>query len=224
MCILTVYRRLQQPMARFLSLMDELISNLTQVVPTIILGDFNDDLSISSSSRLLQFMSTKGFSQLAQVPTTDSGSLLDYIYCNGKDRIVTLPDNQQMHSPRLILSFTYYFIFQVPLWWRSNRLMTTSMRMHTSCMPWSKHNCTLIVLQSTVKFERVIFILNKNCFHWCDYCYKSSQNYSYLKKFIPSEILYGKLYIIIESLLAKIFVMHIIADLGEIFVSESFWL
>ena len=52
-------------------------------MPTIILGDFNDDLlSTSTSSRLLQFMSSKGFSQLVQGPTTDSGSLLDHIYCN----------------------------------------------------------------------------------------------------------------------------------------------
>ena len=83
MCILTVYRRPQQPMATFLSLMDEFISNLPQIVPTIILGDFNNDLlSTSSSSTLLQFMSSKGFFQLIQVPTTDSGSLLDHIYCN----------------------------------------------------------------------------------------------------------------------------------------------
>ena len=83
MCILTVYRRPQQPMATFLSLMDEFISNLPQIVPTIILGDFNDDLlSTSSPSRLLQFMSSNGFFQLVQVPTTDSGSLLDHIYCN----------------------------------------------------------------------------------------------------------------------------------------------
>ena len=83
MCILTVYRHPQQPVTTFLSLMNKLISNLPQIVPTIILGDFNDDLlSTSASSRLLQFMSSKGFSQLVQAPTTDSGSLLDHIYCN----------------------------------------------------------------------------------------------------------------------------------------------
>jgi hypothetical protein len=83
-CVLTVYRRPQQLLTTFLSLMDEFLSNLPQIVPTIILGDFNDDLlSISSSSRLLQFMSSKGFSQLVQGSTTDSGSLLDHIYCYG---------------------------------------------------------------------------------------------------------------------------------------------
>ena len=83
MCTLAVYKRPQQPLTTFLSLMDEFITSLPQIVPTIILGDFNDDLlSISSSSRLLQLMSSKQFSQLVQVPTTDSGSLLDHIYCN----------------------------------------------------------------------------------------------------------------------------------------------
>ena len=86
MCILTVYRRPQQLLTTFLSLMDEFLSNLPQIVPTIILGDFNHDLlSTSTSSRLLQLMSSKGFSQLVQVPTTDSGSLLDHIYCNSVD-------------------------------------------------------------------------------------------------------------------------------------------
>ena len=61
-CIITVYRRPQQPLTTFLTLMDHLISNLPQIVPTIILGDFNDDpISTSPSLRLLHFMSSKGF-------------------------------------------------------------------------------------------------------------------------------------------------------------------
>ena len=60
------------------------MSNLPQIMPTIILGDFNDNLlATSGSSRLLQLMSSAGFSQLVRVPTTDSGSLLDHIYYNG---------------------------------------------------------------------------------------------------------------------------------------------
>ena len=83
MCIVAVYRR-PQPLATFLSLMDEFISSVPQIVPTIILGDFNDNLlSISSLSPLLELMSSRGFSQLVQVPTTDYGSLLDHIYYNG---------------------------------------------------------------------------------------------------------------------------------------------
>ena len=82
-CVVAVYRRPQLPLAIFLPLMDEFISNLPQIVPTIIVGDFNDDLfAISRLSRLSQLMSSRQFTQLVQVPTTDSGTLLDHIYCN----------------------------------------------------------------------------------------------------------------------------------------------
>ena len=40
-------------------------------------------LSTASSSRLLRLMSSKGFSQLVKVPTTDSGCLRDHIYYSG---------------------------------------------------------------------------------------------------------------------------------------------
>ena len=84
MCILAVYRRPQQPLAAFLSLFVNYLAILPNMIPTIIIGDFNEDLlSKSTSSRLLQLMSSRGFSQLVQVPTTDSGSLLDHIYFNG---------------------------------------------------------------------------------------------------------------------------------------------
>ena len=95
MCILTVYRHPQQPLATFLSLFGNYLAILPQIVPTIISGDFNEDLlSRSTSSRVLQFMSSIGFSQLVQVPTTDSGSLLDHIYYNGiiEDTVVDVID------------------------------------------------------------------------------------------------------------------------------------
>jgi ATP-dependent DNA helicase PIF1 len=80
MCIVVVYKRPQQPLQSFLLLLSDYISNLPQIVPTILLGDFNNNLlTPSSSSQLLQLM----LSQLVQVPTTDSGSLLDHIYYNG---------------------------------------------------------------------------------------------------------------------------------------------
>jgi endonuclease/exonuclease/phosphatase (EEP) superfamily protein YafD len=52
-------------------------------MPTIILGDFNDNLLSLGPSPLLQLMSSRRFSQLVEVPTTDFGSLLDHIYYNG---------------------------------------------------------------------------------------------------------------------------------------------
>ena len=82
-CIVTVYRRPQQSIAVFLPLLNSYMANLPQIVPTILIGDFNEDLlSRSTSSRILELMSSRGFSQLVQTPTTDSGSLLDHIYYN----------------------------------------------------------------------------------------------------------------------------------------------
>lgn len=55
-------------------------------MPTFVLGDFNDDLlPTPSSSKPIGFMSSRGFSQLITVPTTDSVSLLDHIYYNAAE-------------------------------------------------------------------------------------------------------------------------------------------
>ena len=84
MCVVAVYRRPQLPLATFLTLLNDYLSRIPhQHMPTVVLGDFNNVLSITSSSRLLRLMSSKGFSQLVKVPTTDPGSLLDHIYYNG---------------------------------------------------------------------------------------------------------------------------------------------
>lgn len=80
-CVVVVYQRPQLPMETFLPLLDNYLSRIPhQTMPTIVLGDFNDDVSTASSSQLLRMMSSKGFSQLVKVPTTDSGSSLDHIY------------------------------------------------------------------------------------------------------------------------------------------------
>lgn len=71
-------------METFLPLLDNYLSRIPhQTMPTIVLGDFNDDVSTASSSQLLRMMSSKGFSQLVKVPTTDSGSSIDHIYYTG---------------------------------------------------------------------------------------------------------------------------------------------
>ena len=86
MCVVAVYRRQQLPMIIFLSHFDYyLTAILHPTMPSVILGDFNDNLlsTTTNSFRLLGFMAAKGFSQQVTMPTTDSGSLLDHIYYNG---------------------------------------------------------------------------------------------------------------------------------------------
>ena len=84
MCVVAVYRRPQLPLSTFLPLLDDYLSRIPhQEIPTVVLGDFNEDLlSTAHSSRVVTLMTSKGFSQLVKLPTTDSGSLLDHIYYN----------------------------------------------------------------------------------------------------------------------------------------------
>ena len=84
MYVVAVYRRPQLPLSTFLPLLDDYLSRIShQEIPTVVLGDFNEDLlSTACSSRVVTLMTSKGFSQLVKLPTTDSGSLLDHIYYN----------------------------------------------------------------------------------------------------------------------------------------------
>ena len=50
-------------------------------IPTVIMGDVNEDL-MKKKSKLKDFLSGKGFSQLIEQPTFDKGSLIDHIYVN----------------------------------------------------------------------------------------------------------------------------------------------
>ena len=86
MCIVTVYRRPQLQLATFLTLLRHYIANTPhQTLPTVVLGDFNECLSETTAnpSPLLGLMTSLGFNQLVDSPTTDSGSQLDHIYYNG---------------------------------------------------------------------------------------------------------------------------------------------
>lgn len=53
-------------------------------VVSIITGDFNEDLLSIPNSKLVSLMAQYGYSQLVHAPTTDSGSLIDHVYCNTK--------------------------------------------------------------------------------------------------------------------------------------------
>ena len=50
-------------------------------VPTVIMGDINEDL-LKERSKLKDHLSCKGFTQLVELQTFDKGSLIDHIYVN----------------------------------------------------------------------------------------------------------------------------------------------
>ena len=63
-------------------------------LPTIILGDFNEDLCDNTHSHILDIMSNNGYTQLVQSPTTDRGTLIDHVYYNrpSDDAVVQVHD------------------------------------------------------------------------------------------------------------------------------------
>ena len=83
MFVVLVYRRPQLPAIIFMGHIENYLSLFPyQQYPTVILGDFNDNLLGKRSSFLADFLSARGFTQLVKSPITDSGSLLDHIYYN----------------------------------------------------------------------------------------------------------------------------------------------
>ena len=83
--ICAVYRKPSLNMNLFENLLDELLQLLPEHVPTIILGDFNDNLISDAMSRLVRFMCGHGYKQYVSRPTTDNGSIIDHIYFNRDD-------------------------------------------------------------------------------------------------------------------------------------------
>jgi len=78
-----VYRSPSVPTSTFLEVMSTILTHLvTHSMPNLILGDFNEDLIAHPNSQLLSLVSSYGFIQMVNCPTTDSGSLLDHIYYN----------------------------------------------------------------------------------------------------------------------------------------------
>ncbi len=84
MCIIAVYKRPQQMTAQLLSLLSTYLECIPyETVPTVILGDFNNNLLLPDHSTVIvRFLENRGFKQIVTQPTTDSGSLLDHIFIN----------------------------------------------------------------------------------------------------------------------------------------------
>ena len=78
-----IYRSPSVPISTLLTALSSILSQLTTLcIPSIILGDFNEDLLTKSDLRLPNLMSSHGYSQLVQSPTTDNGTLIDHVYYN----------------------------------------------------------------------------------------------------------------------------------------------
>ena len=72
-----VYRPPLVPMSNLLSILNNILSALSNSEPVIVLGDFNEDIMSNPNSVLLQFMSSNGFRQVVSTPTTDRSTMID---------------------------------------------------------------------------------------------------------------------------------------------------
>ena len=83
-----LYRSPSVPLQTLTSLMSRVLNHVSRSsLPSVVLGDFNEDILHQSSSRVVTFMSSHGYTQVVNSPTTARGTLIDHVYCN------SLPSN-----------------------------------------------------------------------------------------------------------------------------------
>ena len=86
-----IYRSPSVSISTLLTVLSSILSQSTTLcVPSIILGDFNEDLLAKSDLRLPNLMSSHGYSQLVQSSTTDNGTLIDHVYYNKPSEYCTV--------------------------------------------------------------------------------------------------------------------------------------
>ena len=79
MIVVSVYRPPSTPIDVFMNHMLEIIAQF-QHVPTCIVGDFNEDVSITSNTCCCAMFRLQAFKQMVSKPTHDSGTIIDYVY------------------------------------------------------------------------------------------------------------------------------------------------
>ena len=77
--VISVYLPPLTPIDMFMNLMLEIIAQF-QHVPTCIVGDFNEDVSVTSNMHCCTMFRSKGFKQMVNKPTHVSGTIIDHLY------------------------------------------------------------------------------------------------------------------------------------------------
>ena len=80
MIVVSVYRPgLTTPIDVFMNHMLQIIAQF-QHIPTCIVGDFNEDVSVTSNTPCYAMFRSQAFKQMISKPTHDSGTIIDHVY------------------------------------------------------------------------------------------------------------------------------------------------
>ena len=79
MIVISVYRLPSTPIGDFMNHMLEITAQF-QHVHTCIVGDFNEDVSITSNICCCTMFRLQGFKQMVNKLTHDSGTIIDHVY------------------------------------------------------------------------------------------------------------------------------------------------
>ena len=77
--VISVYRPPPTPIDVFMNNMLEIIAQF-QNVPTCIVGDFNEDVSMTSNTHCCRMLRLQGLQQMINKPTHDSRTIIDHVY------------------------------------------------------------------------------------------------------------------------------------------------
>ena len=77
--VISVYRPPSIPIDVFINGMLEVIAQF-QNVPICVVGDLNEDVSITSNTHCCTMFKLQGLQQMIKTPTHDSGTIIDHVY------------------------------------------------------------------------------------------------------------------------------------------------
>ena len=97
--IVLVYRSPSVPLQTLITFLSQVLDRVSVFsIPSVVLGDFNENVLSGSDSQLIDLMSSYGYSQLVQSPTTAQGTLLDHVYCNNSSIVISVQVQDTYYS------------------------------------------------------------------------------------------------------------------------------
>ena len=120
---------------------------------TVVMGDFNDDVLSTSSSRVEQFMLSQGYTQLVRQSTTDRATLIDHVYFSEQisdDVVVQVRDVYYSDHDAVYCS--------VPLS-LSNNHWQSKVTMYHMCKYGKESNFSKAIFLFQVDFYRKLYVI-----------------------------------------------------------------